>query len=148
MRKPWDMACKGRSVLTSACEAELAGGNVWCTSADPEPARGGIANRGLGRVLLWRASVCEQPRPGHSQPDKADAAVCVHPRPGHSQPDLKRMLHAHGTRTQSRGKSRPGVWGGYSELRLWGSAPGAGPTGWEPCAASAWSVRGAEPTAE
>ena len=40
VRKPWDMACKGRSVLTSACGAELAGGNVWCTSADPEPARG------------------------------------------------------------------------------------------------------------
>ena len=75
-------------MLTSACGAELAGGNVWCTSADrSEPAPRGIANRGLGRVLLCGPLCANIHAPGHSQPDKADAAVCVHPRPGHSQPD-------------------------------------------------------------
>ena len=72
---------------------------------------------------------CVHPRPGHSQPEKADVARSRNPNP-------------------VPGQSRPGSGEGTANYGLGVQLPGRGQPGGNPGAASAWSVRGAEPTAE
>ena len=70
----------------------------------------GHSQPGLGKGPAVRASVCEHPRPGHSQPDKADVARSRNPNPvpGQSRPGSGEGTANYGFGVQLPGRGQPG----------------------------------------